>query len=391
MRITKVSVSPTEMYTGDPSLLPTFDNTKLVAVNTCPTWGIVRYTHHKTFATGVGRAMALEAGGAAHEVFAAHRLYHFIEYGSDFYSTNQDTIRDAANKAGARIFGPDRFAEMLNCVDPAEDFRTRCQQFCLTALYNSGFYDDPGDKRRTLTNIEEMCLAYMDRHNWKDKLPFWDGKDFLGIEIGVDVVISITYVDPNKPQMDNYDSELLGKVNGIVFPDRTIDIRFIGKADAVHYTDPSHKQLRIHENKTASRLGEAWEMSWETNHQPTGYMIAISAMLQQSVSEAEILGTCLPLPKAYSINGLARVVARRASWQLKEWFDWLLHTVLLHEQYKTTPLEAPMYTHSCNRYFRPCQFITLCATPPDERQDVFDEMNTQEWNPLHELEAVTDE
>ena len=53
--------------------IPAYDNTRLVAINTCPVWGAVRY--------GLGlampsrsRAMALEAGSACHEVFAAARL-----------------------------------------------------------------------------------------------------------------------------------------------------------------------------------------------------------------------------------------------------------------------------------------------------------------------------
>lgn len=371
MKITGVKVIPTAQYEGNASELPTFDNTKLVALNTCVLWGIVRYTHHKHMG-GSGRAMALEAGGAAHEVFAAHRLYSFREYGAQFYQADEVRIQTAFTVAGQRIFGNGRFREMVEAVDEREDFRTRCQQFSLTALYNCGFYDDPSDKRRTTTNIEEMCIAYMDKYDWKNELPYWDGKDFLGIEIPVDVVVIMTYANGN-------------------FEENEIHIRFIGKADAVHYYDRDKKELRIHENKTASRLGDAWEMSWETNHQPTGYMIALSAMLSEVISRTVILGTCLPLPKAYTINGLARIVARRAPWQLAEWFGWLLHTTLMHEEHKNDPTNAPMYTHSCNRYFRPCSFIPLCATEPEERVAMFDDMSTDEWNPLHHAGEYTDE
>jgi hypothetical protein len=369
--IKSVRVIPSAQYDGDIDTLPTFDNTKLVAINTCPLWGIVRYTHHKTMG-GMGRSMALEAGAAAHEVFAAHRLYSFMEYGSTFYGCSQESIAHTYAQAGTRIFGKERFAEMCGAVDPREDYRTRLQQFALTSLYNSGFYDDPGDKRRTTTNIEEMCIAYMDKHDFKSRLPYWDGKDFLGIEIPVDVVITITYVNDQGTTLD-------------------INIRFIGKADGIHYTDRDRETLRVHENKTASRLGDAWEMSWETNHQPTGYMIALSAMLGLSISQAEMLGTCLPLPKAYTINGLARVVVKRHTWQLAEWFQWLLHTTLLHEQFKDRPTDAPMYTHSCNRYFRPCSFIPLCATEPEERVNMFNDMAEDEWSPLHETEGTSDD
>jgi hypothetical protein len=59
--------------------LPSFDNTKLTAINTCPTWGIVRYHLHKTMSGG-SRALALEAGAAMHEMFAAVRLLDLKNY-----------------------------------------------------------------------------------------------------------------------------------------------------------------------------------------------------------------------------------------------------------------------------------------------------------------------
>jgi hypothetical protein len=91
------------------------------------------------------------------------------------------------------------------------------------------------------------------------------------------------------------------------------------------------------------------------------------------------------------VNGLARVVARRKDWQIKEWFKWLLHTVQLHEQYKDNPVEAPQYTHSCNRYFRPCSFIPLCAEAPEDRATMLADMDIKEWNPLHVNGETTDE
>jgi hypothetical protein len=279
MKILSVNVQPTT----DTSL-PAFDNTKLVAMNTCPTWGILRYTQHKT-TKGTGRAMALEAGAAAHEVFAAHRLYYLLEYARDYYTEfNHEFIRTTIDSAGQRIFGQHRFGEMVASINQSEDFRTRCNQFALTALYNSGFYDDPRDKRRTTTNIEEMCIAYMDRMDFRDRLPVMFSNGFVGIEIPVDVTITIDYIND------------LGE-------DAQLVCRFIGKADGVHYTDKTKKLIRVHENKTAFRLGEAWERSWDTNHQPTGYMIALTAMLNKQITQSEMLGTTLPMPRNFSLDG----------------------------------------------------------------------------------------
>lgn len=365
IKIVSVNVFPTTDVT-----LPAFDNTKLVAINTCPTWGIIRYTDHKTFA-GHGRAMALEAGGAAHEVFAAHRLYTFREFGAEFYRKPDHYIENVFRQNGNRIFGPERFDEMLACVNAAEDFRVRMYAFTLQALYNCGFYDDPDDKRRTTTNIEEMCLAYMDKYDWRTKLPVLRHDGMLGIEIPVDVTLEIVYNDGRS--------------------DHTMRVRLIGKADAIHWTDNTCTEARVHENKTASRLGDAWEQSWDTNHQPTGYMIALSTLFSQQIHRAEIYGTCLPLPRAYAVNGLSRVVAHRPKWMMEEWFQWFVHTVLLHDEFRDEPLDAPRYTHSCNRYFRPCSFIPLCGSPPDERQEMYNEMVTEEWSPLHGAGEFTDE
>ena len=66
------------MATEEDAHLPTYDNTKLVGINTCPTWGILRYSMHKRM-PNVKREMALEAGTAGHEGFAAVRWYqHFL-------------------------------------------------------------------------------------------------------------------------------------------------------------------------------------------------------------------------------------------------------------------------------------------------------------------------
>ena len=62
----------TSMPVADRSL-EAFDNTKWSAINTCPTWGITRYQMHLRMPGG-GRALALEAGHALHEVFAFVRL-----------------------------------------------------------------------------------------------------------------------------------------------------------------------------------------------------------------------------------------------------------------------------------------------------------------------------
>lgn len=365
-KYSKVSVYPTTDFS-----LPAFDNTRLVAINTCPTDGILRYTLNKRMVATNNRAMALEAGAAAHEVFAAHRLYHFAPTGPARDRYGLERADDVFSRTGRRIFGPERFEQMVAAIDPREDRRSQGISFCLTALYTSGFYDDPADRRRTTTNIEEMCIAYMDKFDWSNEMPIIieepDGP-IAGIEIPIDVTLEYT---------------ISASASG-AYGEHLRKYRFIGRADGIHWKDEEAGIIRIHENKTASRLGDAWEQSHTMSHQHTGYQIGLSALLRRPINHTLVLGTALPLPKAYSIAGVSRVPVHREDFEYQSWFDWFLHTVTIHDEYKDRPTDAPHYTHSCNRYFRPCAFIPFCASPPEERQAMIDEMVTEVWNPLDE-------
>lgn len=64
-------------------MLETYDNTKLTAYATCPTWGVLRYQMHKTMSRR-SREMALECGDAMHQAFAFVRLCQLMhDYISD--------------------------------------------------------------------------------------------------------------------------------------------------------------------------------------------------------------------------------------------------------------------------------------------------------------------
>lgn len=356
-RFKSINVYPTTDFT-----LPTFDNTKLSAINTCPTWGLVRYAKHKAMTPSghAGRSMALEAGAAAHEVFAAHRFWFWYNQ-----PTNDIVTTEFLRKEGQRIFGEDRYRQMIDRlvqVPEGEDDRVKMLAFTLAALETSGFYDDPNDRYRTTTNIEEMCIAYMDRYDWSTQLPALitvNNTLRLGIEIPIDVTIEYTLISG---EVERY--------------------RFTGKADGVHYWGQDSDRIRIHENKTSSRLGSAWEDSFSMAHQPTGYMIALSTILGDDVTDAVILGSQLPLPKSVTLGGLSRVTIHREPFMFSDWFDWFYHTVEIHNRYIGDVADAPHYTHSCNRYFRPCSLIPFCASPYDDRVQMLEEMTDDEWTPL---------
>ncbi|MCA2603422.1 PD-(D/E)XK nuclease family protein [Microcystis sp. M60BS1] len=347
------------LATEEDSHIPVYDNTKLTAINTCPTWGIVRYIQHKTFATG-NRAMALEAGAAMHEVFAAVRLIQLFR--ETLARSGEDLAWQFMDFHGARLFGFNRYNENLKPkFDANEDTRTLILDFCLEALYTSGFYDDPKDRFRTLSNLEEAAILYIDRWNW-NRYPIWvrdpdDPQSDVGIEYPFDIVLEYTFE---------------GNIQR--------NFRFSGKFDGIQW---NKDDLCIGENKTGSRLNDAWSMSFELSSQITGYCLAASVWTGHAVNKGIIFGTQIPIPKSYE-DGIVVENVKRETHHFRRWLMWFLHTVELAERYQHDPANAPRYTHSCNRYFRPCSFVSLCSGTDDEFNLGLQEMITEEWSPLHE-------
>lgn len=352
----KILSISTRMATDEDVHLPTYDNTKLQAIEVCPTWGVVRYQMHKTYQSN-NRAMALEAGSAMHEVFAAVRLYQLWKY---------DAPKEQAcaflEHHGRRLYGEDRFANMRAHLETGEDERTQCLNFCLEALYGSGYYDDPSDKRRTLSNLEEAAILYIERWDFH-RHPIWirdsnDPKSDVGIEVAFDLVITFTYES--------------GRIR---------QYRFVGKFDGVQWRDDL---LNIGENKTASRLDEAWRQAFTMSSQITGYCLAATVWTGVDTSRAVVWGLAIPLPKSYDNGGLVTEHVRRENYQYERWFSWFLHCVDIYEKFENNPTAAPRYTHSCSRYFRPCALIAFCDSDDEEQQLMLDEMIVEEWSPLHE-------
>lgn len=336
--------------------LPAFDFTKLTAINTCPRWGLIRYDQHKRM-PGNGRETALEMGAAAHQCFAAIRLFELLEFGPERYGEEYD--REAVDKRGIDLFGADRYAEILRLHGSSEDRR---QRLCATAIYvanTAGYYDDPKDRRRTLSNLENSLIAYIDRSEIGRRVPLV--QPFIGIEVPFDVTIEFQHDGPNA----------WGE-----------KLRYIGKVDAV--VDNMGK-VELEENKTASRLDNSWQDSFLTSHQVTGYTVAISTILKELVTDCLIKGLMVPLPKTYDMGGVVNVYVSRDHWRIREWYKWVYDTFLTWQKWKDRPLDAPEYTHSCNRYFRSCSFIPLCAmADPEERKLTLSQMEHDEWNPLAE-------
>lgn len=346
------------MATEDDTHLEAYDHTKLSAINTCPTWGILRYAMHKRMPGG-GRALALEAGSAMHEVFAFVRLATLANTYEDS-GRDQQFIEQVWSHNGMRLFGASRLDTIREAISSATDIADVAKRGAIAVLDTSGFYDDPRDKRRTLSNMEECAYAYVNRWRWTD--PVWvrdpaSPTSDVGIEIPFDMVCEISGVDQ-------------------------LSFRLTGRIDGVHWN--AQRRLRVDDNKTASRLGEAWSMAQSMSHQYTGYCVAASVFTQHAVNNCDVLGLAIPMPKSYDFGGFIREPISREDHHYKRWIAWMVHTVKLARLYADDPYNAPKYTHSCNRYFRPCSFIPFCYASDDEQRECVErEMVLDEWSPLN--------
>lgn len=343
------------MATEADAHLETYDHTKLSAINTCPTWGIVRYAMHKRMPLQ-GRAMALEAGTAMHEVFAWIRLVTLCEALS--LKRDKDFIDQVWAFHGTRLFGMERLEHLGKVTAQAADVMDLAKTGAIAVLDTSGFYDDPRDKRRTMSNLEECAYAYINRWRWDHPVWMRDDNDpvsDVGIEIPFDLRCDLSGPYPTS-------------------------FRLTGRIDGLH-TDGLHR-LTVHDNKTASRLGDAWTQAQHMSHQYTGYCVAASVFAQQEVSRCDVLGLAIPLPRAYDFGGFAREGMSRERHHLQRWVDWMVHTIWIADGYAGDPYAAPKYTHSCNRYFRPCSLIPFCFADDEEQRRILSEMEHDEWTPL---------
>lgn len=340
--------------------LPAFDFTKLTAINMCPRWGLIRYDQHKKM-PGNGRSTALEMGAAAHECFAAVRLFELLEFGPTVYGDQYDQAQ--IDHAGIGLFGADRYAEIVRLWSSGDDVRRRVNSVAIYVANTSGYYDDPSDRRRTLSNLETAIVAYIDRSELGTRIPIV--KPFIGIEVPFDVTVEFQHDGPNS---------------------WTESLRYVGRVDGVVNAGVG---VEVEENKTASRLDKSWHDSFLTSHQVTGYCVALSTLLGMEISEARIRGMMVPLPKTYDMGGISNVTVSRDQWRRREWVKWLYDTYLVWQKWKDRPLDAPEYTHSCNRYFTSCSFIPLCAmADPEDRKLTFEQMEHDEWSPLAEKAHV---
>lgn len=347
-----------------------YDFSLLNSVSTCPFYGILRHIHSKVLTVNE-REMALECGTLCHNCFAAYRalsVYYRGETEKD-YNVSKLGYNYLVNLFKELLPELDniRINEILHeLFEEAKTKTTLLAKYTVFSDFiidNSGYYDDPDDKKRTIDNIKESLLSYLS--NFLDiiqKEPVWFDieKDKIGIEIPFNLEVTITFV-----------------ANG---EEHTQTIHFIGKVDGIHVREDG--TLVIHENKTASRLDDSWLGQWYKSHQITGYCLAGSYFTGMNCYQARVLGMQIPVPK-YSGYAFRTDRVDRQIEDFSDWARWVLTTHQVIEEYKNNPEIAPMNTHACCKYYKQCSFMPICVQNCEDRKNVIDnEMQIHEWSPL---------
>lgn len=340
-----------------------YDFTKLTAIDTCPTWGVLRYGLHKTEVqlSHGGRAMALECGSACHDYYAALRMWTLLQEPID----NHYQVMEH----GKKLFGAERWNAML-VVPQDSDRINNATLFALDALHSNGYYDDPSDRKRTMANMEVACMAYTDRF-FKSDMPVVVQGDLIGVEIPF--VLEVT-----KFGMEQWD---IDPDNGRMRPRLLERHYYCGRIDGVHHYGDTKV---VCENKTAGRLNEPWRMSFNISAQVTGYTIAGTEIFGEEINNAFVMGMQIPPPRDI-YNGVVFEYLSRTESDRIRWCEWFFAGVERYEALVPNPTLAPRYSHSCNRYFSACMFIPYCASTRAEQRELIDNMRTDEWSPLDHL------
>jgi len=340
------SIRPTTQEEKDSNMLY-ITSSMMEAVNTCPRWGMINSVHQRRFAETY-RQMALESGSLMHEVLSAINLWqvavnqklpeHAIYHGGDLFTVSRwQYITD-----NARLL-----------TDDSLDPRLTLEKLAFGVIGTSEFHDDPDDRNRTVANLEHCALVLIEywlsnfqRYNiyiTDPATPYLP----IGIEFSLDVVFNV-------------------EVDGVHRA-----IRFIGLADVL-YQNLTTMLVTLGEYKTTSSMNDAWMRAFETRHQITGYQAALNAFFDNLSGNTIMLGSALPVTKT-KVNAQHFSVTRDENNYL-DFINTMLFTMDVIERYHAQPYHAPMFTHSCNRYFRPCGLLDFCTAAKEDQPIIFEQM-----------------
>jgi hypothetical protein len=364
--------------------MPYLTSSLVEAVNTCPRWGIIHSVLGKRFVTGY-RQMALEAGSLMHDVFACLNFLHIGVFRE---------LPDHMHFHASSLFGKQRWDFMWKeatkkhegvvTVNDVQVF----ERLIFASISTSEYCDDPNDRTRTLANLEHCAMELM--QYWLMnlvRLPIYvedrnDCTKRIGVEISLDCVFELGVNAPiYLPGED-------GK------PIATGDTRFvceklvrcIGLADVV-YQNEETGAISLGEYKTAAMMNDAWRLAFDTRHQITLYNALLQAYFgRQQDFNTILIGSAIPVRSTSA--PIQHFTVPRDQENVHELINTYAFSQELITRYKDAPLTTPMFTHSCNRYFRPCSMLDLCTAAKEDQHVMLENMEVVEAASPSEQKAM---
>jgi hypothetical protein len=241
-------------------------------------------------------------------------------------------------------------------------------------IATSDFYDDPNDKNRTIANLNHAAselVYYFLKNHTRFNIYVEDinaPQRPIGIEQSLDVVFDCCI-------------DLNGKGSTVEF----VPLRFIGLIDTL-YQNLTTSIVTMGEYKTTSSMNDGWREAFKTRHQISAYQGALGAYFDNSSWDTILTGSNIPVRKTTA--PLDHFTISRDEQFVIAFLQTALHSVQTINTYRDdNAIYAPMFTHSCNRYFRPCSLIDLCSSEISDQRIMLEQMVITEQLSPSEMKA----
>jgi hypothetical protein len=160
-------------------------------------------------------------------------------------------------------------------------------------------------------------------------------------------------------------------------------IRFIGLVDVLY--SRVGNPVKLGEYKTTSSMNDGWMEAFRTRNQQSAYYGALHAFFDNVADGIIMTGSTIPVRK--TTVSVQHFEIDRGSQNVKDFLRTALFAEDLIKKHVDNPIFAPMFTHSCNRYFRPCALLDLCTAEQSDQLVMLETMNVSEEMSPSEMKA----
>lgn len=169
----------------------------------------------------------------------------------------------------------------------------------------------------------------------------------------------------------------------IYHPETNLPLVYVGRVDMVA-TDAQGRIYCVDE-KTASRLGEAWDMKWDMDTQMTGYIWAQQQLIDRHKYGEDVEVQALVRGVSILKDGFGHVEIPIvwSRWFIDQWYKQLVRDVnRMVAAYGHGQWDMAMHENACVQYMRRCDYMPLCCSPNAEQiandRQVY---KIEVWNP----------